>query len=176
MSRDVSAIQPLFLLGSGQSPADSASVLEMFLSFFGRYRVISTTIEQHLQAYGLNEAKCTILMLLLKSPDGMSPSALAEQLRVTRGTVSSLIETLKYAGLIERTHNRFDRRKVTVSLSPQGREYISNFLATIPALRETIFAQLEDQAKTKPASEQAKKRSRINQEKPTGKTPKTKDS
>ncbi|WP_134684640.1 MarR family winged helix-turn-helix transcriptional regulator [Brevibacillus migulae] len=143
MKRDTFAIRPMSLTELTPFLAKESPSLDLFLNFFGTYRVVSSTVEQHLEKFGLNEAKCSILMLLLRHQDGMAPSQLADFLNVTRGTVTSLIESLKHAGFVDRHPNRFDRRTVTIRLTEKGSEYITAFLSTVPKLREEILAQLE---------------------------------
>lgn len=142
MNRDTSAIQPFSLTGLNPSLVKESTGLDLFLHFFGTYRVVTSTVENHLKHFGLNEGKCTILILLLRQPEGMAPSQLADFLHVTRGTVSSLVESLKYSGFVERHNNRFDRRTVTIRLTQKGKEYITAFLSTVPKLREEILDQL----------------------------------
>jgi len=168
MNREMSASGSISLTGLTPFLTKESPGLDLFLHFFGTYRVVSSTVEQHLEKFGLNEAKCTILMLLLRQPDGMAPSQLADFLNVTRGTVTSLVESLKHAGFVDRQHNRFDRRTVTIRLTEKGTEFITSFLSTVPKLRSDILAQLEagkqDLASDEPVTHAKKQKKLVDQQ------------
>lgn len=156
MNRDVSTFQPPAFTRLNPFLNQDSSELDLYFTFFGTYRIITSTIEKHLSKFGLNEAKCTILMLLFQHPDGLTPSQLADDLHVTRGTVSSLVESLHYTGLVNRYQNRFDRRTVTIRLTEKGRDYIASFLSTFPKLRAEILEKLEEGKQLLMSKEMAK--------------------
>jgi DNA-binding MarR family transcriptional regulator len=53
-----------------------------------------------------------------------NPSHLAEQMGMTRGAISKLIDRLCDKGLVERTSLKTDRRFQTVALTPKGRRLV----------------------------------------------------
>ncbi|WP_134684638.1 MarR family winged helix-turn-helix transcriptional regulator [Brevibacillus migulae] len=119
------------------------SFQDMFLDFFEIYRIVHATVASHLQRYGLNEKTLSILLMLTRQKTGMAPSRLAKGLNLTKGAVSTMVESLAHAGFVERQPNRFDRRTVTIQLTEKGRSYISTILSSVPKLRAEILSQLK---------------------------------
>jgi DNA-binding MarR family transcriptional regulator len=50
----------------------------------------------------------------------VTPKALAESLELTTGSVTSLVDKLEAAGLVERTPHPQDRRSLQLELTPEG--------------------------------------------------------
>ena len=75
-----------------------------------------------LDSDGLRHWQYKVLLTLRRSgpPYTASPSVLAERLGLTRGALSARLGPLEEAGLIGRTHEKGDRRRVTVTLTDAG--------------------------------------------------------
>lgn len=75
-----------------------------------------------LDSDGLKHWQYKVLLMLrrLGPPYGTSPSHLAELLGLTRGALSARLAPIEEAGLITRTHETGDRRRVTVRLTDAG--------------------------------------------------------
>lgn len=66
-----------------------------------------------------------ILHHLLKSDsDGVNPSSLSEMLHISRPRVTAALSALRKKGYVETRLDEDDRRRVTVILTPEGREFI----------------------------------------------------
>lgn len=65
----------------------------------------------------------------------MVPSELSDDLTVTRANISNLLNTLEHAGRIQRNFDPTNRRRVLVSLTPEGHEIILNVW---PVYEQTI--------------------------------------
>jgi len=57
-----------------------------------------------------------------------TPAALADQSRVTRATITGLIDTLEKDGLVIREADKKDRRTLHVSLTRQGKAFVKRML------------------------------------------------
>lgn len=86
---------------------------------------------------GLNPTQGQILTLLAAAPsDGLSLTALAEQLAVTLPTASDAVRALEQKELVEKQRDPADGRAIRISLTPAGRAEAgraagwSDFLAT----------------------------------------------
>jgi len=78
----------------------------------------------------VSEGRFTVLALLLAAPDwSMTPSELAAGSGVTRATMTGLLDGLESDGQVERKSFRNDRRKTTVHLTREGRDFL---LALLP--------------------------------------------
>ncbi|MEU5348238.1 MarR family winged helix-turn-helix transcriptional regulator [Streptomyces sp. NPDC020766] len=75
-----------------------------------------------LDSDGLRHWQFKVLLTLrrLGPPYETSPSRLADLLGLTRGALSARLGPLEDAGLITRTHDAADRRRVHVRLTPAG--------------------------------------------------------
>ena len=75
---------------------------------------------------GLDFATFDVLATLRRSgePYELTPGDLARSMMVTPGAVAQRLSQLEERGLITRRHDNPDRRKVTVALTPEGRELI----------------------------------------------------
>ena len=84
----------------------------------------SNAVEQHykthLKAQDLTYTQYLVLMALFEQ-DGISISALAERLEVSRGTMTPIIRTLEKKELLVRETMEDDERQKIVSLTAKGR-------------------------------------------------------
>jgi DNA-binding MarR family transcriptional regulator len=77
--------------------------------------------------------KTLVLLRGLGPPYETSPSSLAELLDLTRGAVTSRLTWLEDLGLVERKHDRVDRRRVTVRLTAAGHEALERVTGVMEA-------------------------------------------
>jgi DNA-binding MarR family transcriptional regulator len=90
----------------------------------------------------------TLLMLRkLGSPYTTSPSQLAAMLGLTRGALSIRLATLEDLGLVSRTHDTTDRRRVQVSLTAAGRTALESAMNLEDAVEQRMLAVLTDREK-----------------------------
>lgn len=85
------------------------------------------------------------LLLLLKKqgePYQLNPSRLAELLGVSRAAVSGRLATLDDDGLIRRTHDRGDRRRIAVELTEVGHRVLDEMLQQEEARELQILSPL----------------------------------
>ena len=78
----------------------------------------------------------------------VTPKALAESLELTTGTVTSLIDRLESAGLVERTPHPQDRRSLQLELTPQGATKMNSVYDAFEAqVQEAVSAVPEEQVR-----------------------------
>jgi DNA-binding MarR family transcriptional regulator len=85
-----------------------------------------------LEPFNLSEGRFYVLCCLFaeeiaghKAP---SPSEIAEQLGVTRATITGLLDGLERDGYLERRHDSADRRALTIHMAAKGRETLEAFI------------------------------------------------
>ncbi|MDQ4137759.1 MAG: MarR family transcriptional regulator [Actinomycetota bacterium] len=71
---------------------------------------------------GMNEIRA---LSRIAEGEHVTPKALAESLELTTGSVTSLIDRLESAGLVERTPHPHDRRSLQLELTPEGASKMS---------------------------------------------------
>ena len=69
--------------------------------------------------------------------EAITPSGLAENVYLSRPTITGILDRLESRGLVERKRNSPDRRKVFVSLTAKGKELTAN----MPTPLQDRFAQ-----------------------------------
>ena len=66
-----------------------------------------------------------LLFYLLEHPKQAIPSEISQSLSLSRPRVTSILNSLQKKGLVELKTNPEDRRKVNVTLTPEGLDYIA---------------------------------------------------
>ena len=102
-----------------------------------------------------NEFKITAPQLMclysLGRQDGITLSALAKEVNLGMSTVNGIVDRLESKALLTRTRSETDRRRVTLSITPKGREVakaapsllqdrLSNALRQLPELEQAAIA------------------------------------
>lgn len=102
-------------------------------------------LEAHLVRDGTSFGRMTTLMQLARvRDDGLTPSALADRLGVTRATITGLLDGLEREGAIERVPNPDDRRSHVARITPAG---VAKMQAVIPghmARVSDVLGSLDD--------------------------------
>ena len=103
----------------------AVSGLEQHLGYWLRLvsNHVSHAFMQKVEARGVTVAEWAVMRPLLDA-GAMNPSLLAEQLGMTRGAISKLVERLYVKELVERSYSDRDRRFQTVSLTNQGKKLV----------------------------------------------------
>jgi DNA-binding MarR family transcriptional regulator len=89
----------------------------------------------------LHRSQALILYLLYEA-DGLSQSAIAEQLGLHGATVTAILDRMEEAGLIRRERDSQDRRLLRVYLTEGGREKEERLKQHFEALEAQIFANI----------------------------------
>lgn len=110
---------------SNMPQQSSISNLEAHLGYWLRFvsNHVSHAFRLKVESHGVTVAEWVVLRQLLDM-DETHPSRLAEQLGMTRGAISKLVERLLAKGLAIRRAETDDRRFQTVRLSATGRRLV----------------------------------------------------
>ncbi|WP_433301531.1 MarR family winged helix-turn-helix transcriptional regulator [Actinoplanes sp. CA-030573] len=95
--------------------------------------------------FRLWEFKILLNLRRLGAPYATSPSLLAEAMGLTRGALSARLAPLEEAGLIVRTHDSEDRRRVEVRLTEAGYEAFERHAAAESRDERDMLAPLTAQ-------------------------------
>lgn len=119
------------------------------MAVIGRLGELSQVISRdHLLPFfaehGLQAGEFDLLATLRRSgePYALMPTALYESAMISSGGMTSRIDRLEKAGLIERRKHPSDRRGVLVALTPKGFELIDNMLDAHVANLQRVLAGL----------------------------------
>jgi DNA-binding MarR family transcriptional regulator len=120
MLKDVPRYECLQEASSHVPGADPASC-EVFLNILHTGDVVSRSEAEFLAKHGLNQARLIVLVLLARAESGsMRSSELAEHAKVSRATVTGLLDTMEKATLIARASDPHDRRASNVKITKKG--------------------------------------------------------
>ena len=93
------------------------------------HRKVENASEDNLARWGLTPRQFEILETLYFDPDGVAtPAGLSDEVGLTRSAMTSALDALEAPGYIARGPHPNDRRMITISLVPAGREFIEERL------------------------------------------------
>ena len=78
--------------------------------------------------YGLSTATFNVILVLSRAGGSLSPCDIGEQLSVTRGTVTGLLDSLERQRLVRRTPHPKDRRMLLIELTDEGRNILDRLM------------------------------------------------
>lgn len=82
-----------------------------------------------------------------ENPEGTTLKRLAEELKLTPGTVSGLVDTLVKRGTLSRVQGKDDRRKVNISLTEESLRVIDRIIARMNETAKKLFSCLDEEEK-----------------------------
>lgn len=94
--------------------------------------------------HGVSEAASAPLIWIERLGENVRQNALAEAIGIEGASLVRLIDELQASGLVTREPDPSDRRANVVSLTPRGREVVTEVNDDIQNLRRQIFANLAD--------------------------------
>ncbi|HYG06043.1 MAG TPA: MarR family transcriptional regulator [Stenotrophomonas sp.] len=104
------------------------------------YKRIHANANSLLKPYGISHPEYDVLMMMYGTPDqSLSPSEVAEAAGEKSANVTRLTDQLCEKGLIRRSGNEEDRRKVVLTLEPAGVALIERML---PEICELLDAEV----------------------------------
>lgn len=122
---------------------DRVSQLDEHLGYWLRFvsNHVSHAFMRKVESKGVTVAEWALMrQMLALGPD--SPSRLAEQLGMTRGAISKLVERLCAKGLVERAPAGSDRRCQSVSLTAKGARLVPMLARLADANDQEFFGHL----------------------------------
>ncbi|WP_442482321.1 MarR family winged helix-turn-helix transcriptional regulator [Aeoliella sp. SH292] len=126
----------------------TTSDLDTHLGYWMRYvsNHVSHAFAQKVEAKGVTVAEWVVLRQLYGA-DGQNPSELAEQLGMTRGAISKLVERLHQKQLVVRKSVVGDGRYQTIELTPAGRRLVPTLAKLADANDQAFFGHLSERDK-----------------------------
>jgi len=89
---------------------------------------VLSAFDENLSRHQMSQSRFIVLLMLRRAqlakegPKEMSPSLLAEQASVSRGTMTGLLDGLEREGLIERHLQGGDRRMFSIRMTEKGKD------------------------------------------------------
>jgi DNA-binding MarR family transcriptional regulator len=98
--------------------------------------------DRRLRTHGLSAGARQVLAVLDGDGGSLSPTTIADRLIITTASITSLLDTLQRRGLVQRTPDDTDRRRVVVTITDEGRAVIRRLLPEMLALQDEVAAAL----------------------------------
>lgn len=99
--------------------------LDAYVKFVRAYDTLSSELAAALRREGLTTSQLGVLEALLHL-GAMVQSELAEKLLTSPSNLTTVLDNLERDGLVRRERSTEDRRRVEVSLTPEGRDLIED--------------------------------------------------
>ena len=96
-------------------------------------------INEMSKRHGVNRNIYNVLRFVKKYHDGVEPSVIAEQLSMLRQSVSNMVYDMEKKGLVISKNHPVDRRRILVSLTPQGAELEKTLSREMRELHNSVF-------------------------------------
>jgi DNA-binding MarR family transcriptional regulator len=111
---------PMSSLARNQPPAARPAQQSVgYLMRYG-YRAFAKAISAELNPFQISSGQWSVLRVLWEE-EGLSQVELAERMRVEKASLTGVLEAMDKHGLIARTRNTKDRRKVNIHLTARAR-------------------------------------------------------
>jgi DNA-binding MarR family transcriptional regulator len=105
----------------------SAKATECAMNLVRTADLLEKRITSLLSPFDLSPATGLVLSILADSKTPLSPNHIADQLIISRASVTSLLDSLEKRGLVKRKPHPSDRRMLLVELSDKGRQVAERF-------------------------------------------------
>jgi len=92
-----------------------------------------------------NPMRLLTMNALYMNGGSMSPTELSKRLYRSKHSVTSMIDTLEKQGLVCREPNPGDRRSITVSLTPQGKQFFEKMIPIGREMSQRALSCLDDE-------------------------------
>lgn len=125
------------------SPLDTH--VGFWLRFVSNY--VSHAFSQKVESHGVTVAEWVVMRQLFAT-GATAPSTLAEELGMTRGAISKLVDRLFAKKLVSRAAGQQDKRFQTVVLTIAGRKLVPKLAALADENDSEFFGHLADEQRT----------------------------
>lgn len=119
--------------------------LRLWIRLLGVTRSVENELREFLRVHhDTTLPRFDVMAALDRNRDGLTMTELSRMLLISNGNATAVVNRLVQDGVVARSLSEEDRRRVTVSLTPEG---IRQFAALAAAHREVVdrlFATLDD--------------------------------
>jgi DNA-binding MarR family transcriptional regulator len=108
-------------------PDSSATATECAMNLVFTAELLEKRIASLLSPFDLSPATGLVLSIIADSEASVSPNHIADQLIISRASVTSLLDSLEKRGFVKRQPHPSDRRMLLVELTNSGRQVANQF-------------------------------------------------
>ncbi len=125
-------------------PGASRSATECAMNLVKTGEIVVSRVADVLRPYGLSPAAGLVLSMLADSRLPLSAGEVRDRLLVKGPTVTGLIDNLIGAGLVVRSTDPHDRRRVLVGITDKGRRLARRFRPAVHAAQRPWLECLDE--------------------------------
>ncbi len=112
-----------------QMPEIDPSAVEACLVLLRTASDVLEALETHFGRHGISQGRFAVLMTLKKAQgEPKTPAQIADNIGVTRATITGLVDGLVKDGYVDRSPHPKDRRKLNVNLTKAGNNFLTKLL------------------------------------------------
>lgn len=127
---------------------ETDSSLKLWVVMNHAFHSIEDRLQQQVEAHGVSFSEFAVLEVLLnKGP--LPIGDVGDQVLLTSGSMTYVVDKLEEEGLIQRRHCEEDRRIIYAELTGQGRELIEDVFSEHAALIRRLMDELSPAEKQK---------------------------
>jgi DNA-binding MarR family transcriptional regulator len=123
-------------------PTDQALALEVLFALRSSVQNVDNVLSRWLGSDAVTPGRLQVLVVLWSKDAPIPQREIVEALRVSRATVSDLIELLARESLVTATPSASDRRQVLVALTASGREFTERLVRENGERLRGVFGNL----------------------------------
>jgi DNA-binding MarR family transcriptional regulator len=101
------------------------------------YEALKACCQEHNKPYSITPPQWGILYQLTQN-DGLTIGTLSQKGGIDAPTVTGIVKRLEHSGLVERVHDREDRRVVKVYLTNEGRDIMHHLPGAVKAFNDIM--------------------------------------
>ena len=140
-------VEPLRRVGDDfedEYPGASALATECFANLFHAGNLLMELHDRYTrEEYQLSPSARQVLAVVEGAGEPLEPSVIAARVLITRGSMTSILDTLEKRGLIQRVAHPDDRRRILVEITPDAQVIVDELLPALHAReREVISSAL----------------------------------
>ena len=111
----------------------------LLVNFRRVIRLYDTMLKPVCQRWGLAPLEATIVSFLYNNPGRDTAADIVEYRMLSKGNVSTAVESLMRKGLLQRRQDQGDRRRIHLSLTPRATPITQEVEAVREAFRRQLF-------------------------------------
>ena len=139
----VPVAEPLRRVGDDfedEYPGASALATECFANLFHAGNLLMELHDRHTREnYQLSPSARQVLAVVEGAGEPLEPSVIAARVLITRGSMTSVLDTLEKRGLIQRVPHPDDRRRLLVEITPDAQTILDELLPALHARERDVI-------------------------------------